>query len=495
MIEYRLEAFLEEVWEDLTDDVLLGSVVVGWGNKGGGVLDRVGQSGTLSFRLDNSEHNSAGQVGLYSPRHPDKRPGWKTGVQIRFTLIDGTEEIVKHRGWLRRIAPVAGDEGRGGVACISKDWLDVAARHKVKGIETLVNVTADEALAALFAQIPVPPFATDLDVGSEEYPWTFDDLRGASYLEAISRVVFSEHGYGYLKADGTFRLETRTARVNSAVPLYTIGRPRELETDESDSNAGNLVRVTIAPREPSDTPVILARLKKAVAIPPSETVRIELKYVDPDQLASWIGGTDIVTPAPTTHYLMNTVPDGSGTNITADLDVVPEFGGDSAVLELTNNNAATGYVWKFEIEGTALLRYEPVTFEARNQDAVDEVGERDIAVPMPYQDQPNVARSVADAVLVAWSDPGQAAAVTFVAEDNDEYFEVLLSGEIGDPMAIMDPVTLPNEAFWVNGIELRFQDGATLVTLYVTKADAGAYWEVGIVGASEVGETTIVGPF
>lgn len=495
MIQKRLEALLAGVWEDLTDD-LVGPITLSRGSKGSDPLARMAGGGALNFALNNSEDNSAGVVGYYSPRNANKRAGWQDSVQIRFTLIDGVTEYVHHRGWLDRIIVTPGEAGVHPVQCVSRTWLHQANKHEVRDLATLVDVTADEALTTLLTKIPVQPFATSFDVGTDELPFVFDDIRGATFLGAIARLVFTEMGYGYELRDGTLRFENRTRRFTGGfTPDVTIEDPRDLDVQDGQSMRGNLVLVTVAPREAPDVVEVLAEITKSIPIAPGETVRIQLKFKDPGQELARIGGHSMIDPVATTDYLFNSNSNGTGADLTAFLDVTATFGGDTVTLDLENTGGTSGHVTQLEVRGKPLYTYKPIAVEARDQASIDDTGERAVPVDMPYQPNVNVARAAADALLVAVQDPGHAKSVTFLAEDYPE--EVLLTRDIGHDAAIDEPVSgLEDDPYFINGVDVRFEaPGVTWITWHTVRADVGRYWELGIEGYSELGVTTFVGPF
>lgn len=495
VVTKKLEAKLAGVWVDLTED-LVGAISLSWGNRNKGVLDRMAQSGTLRWRLNNSAENSQGVVGCYSPRSANKRAGWQKDVEIRFSLVvDGVVERVFHRGWLRAITVAPGEEGVHPVECTSRDWLDQAARHEVRGVGTLIDATIDEAVDELLAEIPIPPFATNLDPGTDVHPFLLDDLRGGSYLAALTRLVFSEIGYGYLLRDGTLRVEARTRRFLAAEPGVTIDEPFNVETEEAD--VANLARVVITPRVKDLDVVTLATSKKAIEIAPGDSFTFELKYVDPLQEASRIGGVEMVNPVAITDYLFNSAANGTGVDLTASLGVAVVFGGDVVRVTVTNNHASSkGFVTKFEVRGKGLYTYQPQTYELRNQALIDATGERELELQMPYQSDPNVARSAAAALLAAGAEGDQGASVTFAAESDDHHMDALLNYDIGSLVAAEEPVSAVTGPAWIHGIELQFQEpGISWVTWHLLKADTNRYWQMGVVGLSELGVTTFIGPY
>src|SRR3990167_726312 len=75
-------------WTDITGDVLSGpGITVSYGIHGVGPADRVADTGTMNFFLNNAQDNSAKLIGYYSPGHNNSRSGFTSGVGARMWLI------------------------------------------------------------------------------------------------------------------------------------------------------------------------------------------------------------------------------------------------------------------------------------------------------------------------------------------------------------------------------------------------------------------------
>lgn len=72
-------------WKDITSDVMLDNPIR-WkqGICSNDVRDRVAQTGTMMFELDNSSDNSAKLAGYYSPGHSDALTGFDIGCRLRW---------------------------------------------------------------------------------------------------------------------------------------------------------------------------------------------------------------------------------------------------------------------------------------------------------------------------------------------------------------------------------------------------------------------------
>jgi hypothetical protein len=110
MTTFAIEAYLSGSWVDITNDVRgQSSVIFRHGIAGSGVTDRVAQTGTLSFLLDNSARNSGSKLGYYSPDHANARAGWDIGTMVRYSILDSAATAYyKFYGKVSQIEPAPG---------------------------------------------------------------------------------------------------------------------------------------------------------------------------------------------------------------------------------------------------------------------------------------------------------------------------------------------------------------------------------------------------
>ena len=89
----------EGVWTNVSEDVRTVSPIKAFrGTRGNGPKNRVGDTGRMSLILDNSEANSAGLLGYYSPDHANLRSGFGKGTLVRWILTYGGTDYYKFRG-------------------------------------------------------------------------------------------------------------------------------------------------------------------------------------------------------------------------------------------------------------------------------------------------------------------------------------------------------------------------------------------------------------
>jgi hypothetical protein len=485
-------------WTQLTPDLLLG-VSVDQGIAGTGPLSLSASTGRLGFALNNSESNSEGTLGLYSPQNAAHVSGWTLGIGIRYSYREtpDAEPIEKFYGRLKGINPDPGRMLSRRVSCSAVDWMDEAASTKVN-IPIQVVQRTDQVLTSVAAAIRRQPLGVDFDVADSTLPYVVGD-GDSTAMTFIQRLCQSELGYCYLRR-GVLVFKKRTARLAPA-PIATFdGTMRGLDVPVDTSKVKNRARVTVHPKrvDAAATTILFSKPDESnPAIDVGATITITGRYTDPAQLAAKVGGMDMVVPVATTDYLMNAQEDGLGADLTANCAVVAVYGGNQVDYAITNNDAAIGYIIKLQARGRGVYDYDPIDAVSVAQASIDDVGEGIIALDMVYQSDLSIAGPVADYLVSTWVAEG-------ASEANVEYLPKTLAGlseamniEPGDAIIARESLTGVNNAFWVQHVSAEINGNGPGLTSFqwaLQRTLVAAYWQVGIAGVSEVGETTVVGP-
>ncbi len=485
---HRLEAKMDGVWADVTRDVLMrpaSGVRGSYGIRGAqGPLDLVADTGSLKWLMNNSHKNSMGLLGGYSILNPLRRQGWDLGIEVRH-YINGH---VKFHGWLDDADSAPGRWGQRDVSCVAVDWLDHAAERPISGLATLTNVTATQIFNAIVAAVPVQPVAIQAQQTSDVYAYALDTARAekSTALTEFRRISQSGLELIYVRGDGTLVLETRDARTSAAAGL-TLGGVLPYAYLDSKQKVGrkaikNKFRVTAYPRTVDGSVVTLYTHQEKSELLPGEIRKVQVRYVDPAQKAARVGGTAMVAPVATTDYTANSKADGSGVNLTANLSVAAEFGGDSAELTLQNTHASSSlFVTFLRVRGKGLYTYDTITVERSDAASIQLYGERLEKIDMPYQSSSTVAAAVADGLLEVWKRPTPTnASVRFCPNESDELMALFLLSDISTPITIEDSIN-GTASWYVNGVDYELRPGGILfVTYHLAAADLSSYFRLDV---------------
>ncbi len=497
---------------ELEDLISTTDIAIARGIMGTGPSDRVAGAGTLSFQLDNSEHNAAGLLGYYSPNNANRLEGWETGIPVRcvVTYLSSAEPVFT--GTINAIEPSSGKWGPRRVEVVCTDWMDEAARTKVTGIPVQVGQRSDQVLATLVAAVPSQPVATDIGAGGDLYPFALDNAFGEkiNLMAELQRLLQSELGFLFVKRDGTLTFQSRFRRPNISDLSETLTDEDILELEPGRGRASivNEAQITVHPRRVDSSPAVLFSLASNPELARGTAIELRAPYRDPLARATRAGGVDMITPVATTDYTFNTVGDGTGVDITGQLSVVATYGGNEAEVVATNNGPRHGFVTKLQLRGTGIYDYETILATWDSEPSKDKFGERALAVDMPYQGDLVVAGDAAK-YLVAQNKSvlTPVTSVSFVANREQRLLEAALEIDIGERVKVVETVIGSEEIvpvgeavgiaaleFFVQSVELTIGElGIMVCTWGLTPADPYSYWTLDVAGLMELNLTTRLG--
>ncbi|MHA2062935.1 MAG: phage head spike fiber domain-containing protein [Candidatus Thorarchaeota archaeon] len=498
-------SFLTEggVWSDISSDTIK-QLRAAYGVMNTGPLDRVAGAGTLSFEMRNDDLNSGSALGYYSPDHDNARSGFDTGIDVRLKMTYSGSTRYKWVGRIDTIKPLPGKYNQRRTKINAVDWFDVAAKTKVNLQGIQFNVSADTGLASLLTAMSNLPTASTLAAGQDSFPTIFDSSRDEStaVTTEMARLVLSELGYLYLKGNettgGELIFEDRHTRAKYGAAAASMGNTclTTFDVDRSAKNIFNKVKAEVNPREFDASASVLFTLQSTPLVAQSGSIIIEGRYTDPVQRGTLrIGGASMIDSASNTDYQMWTASDATGTDLTANFTVTTCYGGNTVRYEISNDGGQAGYITLLQARGRAIAVREPSISEKIDQVSIDTYGESVLRLNMPYQEDALVADDAATAMLSAWKDPVSIGKkVSFIGNLSDDLMKYGLWYEPGDKITIVEEVTGVDIEYFINGVELSVtEDGLIKFTWILTPAGLVSYWIIGVVGASEMGQTTTLG--
>jgi hypothetical protein len=494
-------------WTAVTDDVLGPELTIDVGINGVGPLDRVASAGTLRFALDNTELNSAGLRGYYSPHHANVRSGFAFDIPVRVQFVVGGTTYTRFWGRLEVIDVEAGTVRGSRTYVTAHDYMFILEDRDVREIAAQENKSEVELMKAVFESLPhdAQPMEAIFQAAVDTYAYAFYDLAGGvKAATAVSRATLSAWGRTFARADGTFAYVNRQSVAEQAVNFsFTDPDVLDLISPSDRSNIYDHIRVVVHPKDvdAAATTVLYSHPNGADVFLEANGGSRELwcEYRNPtDDYRTTIGGTAMVTPVENTDYDANSVATGGGTDLSASLTVVATFFASVAKLVLTNNHATLGAYMvdsagasELQIRGKGIYDLRPITLEARGTNPT-----RPITIDLPYQTSAAIGQDIADIVLNERQDLSrQVDAIQLSAHTNATTMACALQSEPMSVVAITEGQTGVTELqAQVQSVHLALMPGLILdAEIGVVPITVGEGWLLGTVGRSELEETTVLG--
>jgi hypothetical protein len=454
---------------------------------------------------DQSEYTGTAQIAVTDPDTFTYAVSGTPATPATGT-ITAQRCYVKHRGKVRLIDPLPGRYGPQLVRVVSYDGMRDLGEADLREVDLQVNQGEDDLVTAVLDALPsaAQPLARDLDAGVDTHPYAFDEIgRGTKALSVLSDIAASSFALIFMKGDGTLRLQSRNTRAAGA-SAYTFATDsmHGLEVPVDVELLHNLVRVTIHPRtiDAAATTVVYSTTGTVPSVAAGETLTLWVEYRTPDETRVLIGALDVVSPlVASTDYAGNAAADGSGADLTADLDVTLTPFASTAKIEIANTGTQTVYLVDgsgnpfLQIRGKGVYDLGPRTFQA---ESVQNYGQRPLDVDLPYQSNATIAQSYAIYLQAQYSTlVSQLGTLEFLANDSAAFLTQALAREPGDLITLSETVTgIAAVEAVIHRVEIELRPGPWMVCRWLL-APAAPFkaWLLGVVGRSELGTTTRLG--
>lgn len=504
-ITTTIELKLSGTWTDVSDDLVL---PMNWsrGIQDNKPTNRTANSGFARFKLRNGETATNG-LGSYSPDHANTTSGFKLGTEFRIKQDDGLNTpMYKFMGVISNITPMSGRGKARTVKIEAQDIIAVLARQKLERLAVQTDKRTDQIITTVVGALTNAPLATSYATGPDTYSFALHNDRDerTALLGAIHKSVLSGLGFFFVKGDTsggeTLSYQSRHTRLTQTTIDATFSETMQgLDIEHGIKNIFNKVVVVSHPSQ-VDTNAsgqAVYALQSEFSIASSAEFIFNARYRDPDNPAQRISGDAIITTlvADTDFRASDTAEDG-GNGLNGDMTIVVTDGANSAQVSITNGSAVTAYINKLEIRGKRIRHFEPVEAEASDSASKGLYQERPLFYERPNSGDPNTGNDFAGQLLSTYKDPATfVKAITILGQTNPEFAGYALNLEPGSRVKLSEGVTgLTDKEYFINGYTCTVVRGGICKYKYIlTDATAGNFWFLGVVGASELGETTIPG--
>jgi hypothetical protein len=521
-------------WTDVTEDVIRATpITCTYGIQDSSPLARVASTGTFNFNLDNSELNSAGLVGYYSPGHGICRSGFQAGITVRFSVIYGGISYPKFYGRIPAtgIQIIPGSNKERQTMIEVRDFMEQCAIHEINSPAFVQSKTAAEVIQLILAEQSIQPLATEYNTCEDTFFSAFEDQgTKLNSLVKISEACTSEFGYAYIRHDTNnfekFVVEGRKTRTGiTSATTISVSTPIELcgyllkedggkfqLEDSSGYIKLNEASVFNASFDNEQYDAVIENgndLYNAININSTQKTSgtaNEMIYVLTTPLpintlnngsgkligsATFSGefndsygskdtvGLSITPPVFSTDYLVYVNSDSSGGlyggSVTFNLTSMSKYFVGTINLGLPYSGSAsvpshTFYMTKFILWGTALKINAPVSTEFVGTVSSDTFGKSTLDIDMLYQIGTATPGTIAQTLLTQYQDPvTRSENITFHANSSIQNMMSFLVLDIGDRFTYQEIVSGINEDYFINGVNFEIYGNNVIKFGYKTK--------------------------
>ncbi len=226
---------------------------------------------------------------------------------------------------------------------------------------------------------------------------------------------------------------------------------------------------------------------------PRTTKTLTARYIDATDETIRVGGKDFVQISPGVDF---TASNEMGQDVSSLITVTVDFKATGAKIYLNNPTADTVILATLQLRGTPLRQKDETTESLDGASkAANEL--RPKTLDARFIDDPDLAQNFTDYTVARFKDPlTRLKNITFNSLRNETMLEASINRVIGDRIT----VTLADENhdadYFIVGEQRMIAIGGDMpadVTWILKPASRDLFWTLGVVGQSELGQTTILG--
>lgn len=348
--------------------------------------------GTMTLHLNNYS-GRFNPYNTHSPLYPYVRPGVRVVVRTRLPTSGVIYPVFT--GQINDIIPISGSYEQ--VKILVQDGMKWLEGQSIN-LATQSNLRINEAIAQVLTASDWQ-WGSALDVSNDTIAWFWspDYMKSNELLHELASKYL---GQFFIATDGSARFYNRH-RVYSQAKLRIEQEQvfREIMLRTPWDVVRNQITVGCNPRAAQSLSVVWS-LTTQPAIAAGSTYEVWGTFR--------VGGVEVpvsshAAPTPTTDYLVNTLADGTGTNLTGSCTVSVTVFGSKARFRVTNNSASNGFITRLQLRAT------PLTSNKATTDLVDATsralyGPRVLNIDSVFLQNANLMNDIADALLMALKD-------------------------------------------------------------------------------------------
>jgi hypothetical protein len=523
-----VQLYIDSVWTSIGAYVI-GNIEADDGISGNRPADKMGRIGGMSLTLNNNS-------GLFVPGAIGAMTGFRKGAKIRIVITFEDLAYIKFKGRITKIGLPYDANGASVVPVSASDWFYTASKQVAigQGIET--NITTVAAAAALLTHAPTQPDATDIEVSGDTLESAFHSMSPKSTVYSeLAKLAASEFAYYYLKRDRTYgetlRIERRNTRVS--VPVTQFPKPISesdtlllisgndfslisgdllalnqttsitfdsmygAEVEYGDNLINELTVRQNLTRVDSSTQVLFS-LDAPIYIAAGSTIPdFRVSYKNPTGGSGRINGVNMIAPVSGTDYKMYTNSDGTGFVLTADLTFTVTYGSAGATYSsMTNTGITDGWVTVLQARGNAVFIDQPIEKVLSDAASITDNDLSTYSLNTQYQSNVNVVDVVGTSVLQQNKDNKIVPKKIKMCANLSGYtmFAFLALGT-GDLIPVQEDTHGIDDNYFIQDTRFSITPGGVIMFewgLVEAIFASETYWELEVVGKSELEETTLV---
>lgn len=364
------------------------------------------------------------------------------------------------------------------------------------------SIRTDNAVAAVLDAAGWPAADRDLAVGQTTMQrWWAVNIEA---MPALREIEETEAGFVREMADGKIKFEDRHFRLAGArltsqatysdilaatLPYLAVAQQDPL------AEIYNIFRASILRQSVGGLVTLWTLGESGASSPPIEpgTSRTWIaEYPGPATASQNFGVNAWTTPVATTDYTLNSLANGTGTDLTGSVTVAVVKGTATMDITITNNAAVVAFLTLLQARGTPLVAETGSGVEVRTAASVTRYGERTYPLAAKFLSDTSEARDNGQFLAGIFDAPIPVLRLEFLANASQDVMAEILTRDISDRVTVKSNFGSDlgiDEDFFVERITHRI-DRFRVHRVEMELSPATGYSGFWVLGTSALGITT-----
>lgn len=290
-----------------------------------------------------------------SPLYPNVEPG----KYIRVRVKTGTTGTFYDRfaGRIEDIEPRRVNGLQYVIVTATDGWSWLQNKNATVAVQE--DIATGDAIDKVLDDADWPSiWGRSLATGDDTIDYWWEDQRSAA--ASINDLADSENGRFYIASDGTATFDGRNTVSESVATINEDVMDKDIEIVQPWDTVRNVARVVARPRVSTGT-VELWRLRDIPQLADGDSLEVFADFFYDNRV---VAGQNLIAPAATTDFTVNTAQDGSGSDLTTGcVSTIETTFSQTAKLKIENNSGSDGYITLWKLRGDALDAPDKVILE------------------------------------------------------------------------------------------------------------------------------------
>ena len=351
-----------------------------------------GIASTFDFELDNTSDRFTPN-NISSPLYGYIKPR----TNVRMSIVMGGYTYRIFTGYIKNIHP----DFRTKVCSFECYDNQVFVYNKRANGVVYQNYRSDQLLAVLaeLAGLTSTQYQFDIGVAIVNFGY-FEDR---NVWPIMGEIAVAERGRVFFDRDGILKFWNRDRLHNrhSSITLTLEDHITDLDYSIAEHEIKNKIIVQATPRASAGVQPVWSSGNAEYLNPYTDTlVFIPANNVQVATLELEDPCTTFITPIPSIDYTANSAQDGSGDDLTDDIEIHEFINyGNAVFISVLNIGAVDAYLTKFQIRGNPAKILKWIRVTATDDQSINSYGEQEYKIENNFIDSEGSAREIADEEL------------------------------------------------------------------------------------------------